>query len=87
MKFLSILEQIWIKVAKYSVFCSLNVNRVHQHVLSLTTPPPSPHNRMQNKHGLHRCRDLYLCAVQRVLKPTGTRADLIGLDLVGVNTP
>ena len=33
MKILFILEQIWIQVAKYSVFCSLNVNRVHPHVL------------------------------------------------------
>jgi hypothetical protein len=55
-------------VAKYSEFWSLNISRVHPHVPSLTTPPPSPHNRVQNKHGLHRCRVLYLCAVQRVLK-------------------
>jgi len=69
MKFLFILEQIRIQVAKYSEFWSLYVNRVHPHVPSLTTPPPSPHNRVQNKRVeiLHRCRVLYLCTVQRVL--------------------
>jgi len=68
MKFLFILEQIRIQVARYSEFWSLNVYQVHPHVPSLTTPPPSPHNRVQNKHVLHRCRVLYLRAVQRVLK-------------------
>jgi len=120
MKFFFIFEQIWIQVAKYSEFWSLNINRVPQHVPSLTTPPSvpphvpslttppsvpphvpslttppsvpphvpslttppsvpphvpslttpprSPHNHVQNKHVLHRCRLLYLHAVQRVLK-------------------
>ena len=68
MKFLIIIEQIRIQVAKYSELWSLNVYQVHQHVPSLTTRPPSPHNRVQNKHGLFRCRILYLRAVQRVLK-------------------
>ena len=45
-------------------------NLVHPYVPSLMTPPSSPHNRVQNKHVkiLHRCRILYLCFVQRVLK-------------------
>ena len=59
MKFLFILEQIRIQVVKYSEFWSLYVNRVCPHVLSLMTPPPSPHNRVQVFH---------LCTVQRVLK-------------------
>ena len=67
MKFLFILEQIRIQVAKYSEFWSLNVYQVHPHVPSLTAPP-SPYNRVQNKHGLYRCTVLYLRAVQRVLK-------------------
>jgi len=50
MKFLFIFEQIPIQVAKYSEFLSFYVYRVHPHVPSLTTPPPSPHNRVQNKH-------------------------------------
>jgi len=29
---------------------SFHVYRVHPHVPSLTTTPPSPHNRGQNKH-------------------------------------
>ena len=87
MKFFSILEQIRKQVAKYSEFWSLNINRVRPHVPSLATPPPSPHNLVQNKHVVYRCRLLYLRAVQRILKPTGTRADSIGLDSVGVNTP
>jgi hypothetical protein len=71
MKFLFILKQICIQVTKYSEFSSLYVNRVQPHVASLTTPPPSPHNRVQNKHVkiLHCCRVLYWCTVQRVLKP------------------
>ena len=58
MKFLFILEQIWMQVAKYPEFWSFYVYRVHPHVPSLTTPPPSPHNRVQNKHVriLHRYR-------------------------------
>ena len=68
MKFLIIIEKIRIQVAKYSELWSLNVYRVHPHVPSLMTPPPSPYNWVQNKHGIHRCRVLYLCAVQRVLK-------------------
>ena len=68
MKFFSILEQIWTQVAKYSEFWSLNFNRVHPHIPSLMTPPPSPHNRVQNKRVLHCCRLLYLRVVQRVLK-------------------
>ena len=55
-------------MAKYSEFWSLNVNRVRPHIPSLATPPPSPHNLVQNKHVLHCCRLLYLRAVQRVLK-------------------
>jgi hypothetical protein len=57
-------------VAKYSERWSLYVNWVHPHVPSFMTPPSSPHNRVQNKHVkiLHRCRVLYLCTVQRVLK-------------------
>ena len=79
MKFLFILEQIRIQVAKYSEFWSFYVYRVHPHVPSLTTPPPPPHNCVQNKHVkiLHRCRVLYLCTVQRVLK---THWDLRRLD-------
>jgi hypothetical protein len=86
MKFLFILEQIRIQVAKYSEFWSLNINRVHPYVPSLTTPPPSPHNRVQNKHVLHRCRVLYLRAVQRVLKPNwdSRRLDWTRLVSVGV---
>ena len=68
MKFLFVLEQIRIQVVKYSELWSLNVYQVHPYVPSLTTPPPSPYNHGQNKHGLHRCRFLYLRAVQRVLK-------------------
>ena len=68
MKFFSILEQIWTQVAKYSEFWSLNFNRVHPHIPSLMTPPPSPHNHVQNKRVLHCCRLLYLRVVQRVLK-------------------
>ena len=43
---------------------------MHPHVPPLTTPPPSPHNRVQNKHVkiFHPFRVLYLCTVQRVLK-------------------
>ena len=70
MEFLFILEQIRIQVAKYFEIWSLYVYRVHAHVPSLTTPPPSPHNRVQNKlvKIFHRCTVLYLCTVQRVLK-------------------
>jgi hypothetical protein len=70
MKVLVILEQIQIQVAKYSEFWSLFVNRVHPRVPSLTTPPPSPHNRVQNKHIkiILRCRVPYLCTVKIVLK-------------------
>ena len=70
MEFLFILEQIRIQVAKYFEIWSLYVYRVHPHDPSLTTPPPSPHNRVQNKHVKinHRFRVLYLCTVQRVLK-------------------
>jgi len=69
MEFLFTLEQIRIQVAKYFEIWSLYVYRVHSHVPSLTTPPPS-HNRVQNKHVkiFHRFRALYLCTVQRVLK-------------------
>jgi hypothetical protein len=77
-------------VAKYSEFWSLNINRVHPHVPSLiTTPPPSPHNRVQNKHVLRRWRVLYLRAVQRVLKPNwdSRRLDWTRLDSVGVYLP
>jgi len=57
-------------VTKYFEIWSLYVYRVHPYVPSLTTPPPSPHNRVQNKHAkiFHRFRVLYLCTVQRVLK-------------------
>ena len=70
MEFLFIIEQIWIQVAKYFLIWSLYVYRMHPHVPSLTTPPPSPHNRVQNKHVkiFHRFGALYLCTVQRVLK-------------------
>ena len=70
MEFLFILEQIRIQVAKYFVIWSLYVHQVHPHVPSRTTPPPSPHNRVQIQHVkiFHRFRFLYLCAVQRVLK-------------------
>jgi len=68
MKVFSILEQIRTQVAKYSEFWSLNINRAPPHIPSLTTPHPSPHNLVQKKHVLHRCRLLYLRAVQRVLK-------------------
>jgi len=70
MKFLFILGQILIQVATYFEIWSLYVYHVHPHVLSLTMPPPFPHNRVQNKHVkiFHRFRVLYLCAVQRVLK-------------------
>jgi len=49
----------------------LYVYRVNPHVSTLTTPPPSPHYRVQNKHVkiFHRFRVLYLCTFQRVLKP------------------
>ena len=79
MKFILILEQMPVQVAKYSEFWSLYVNRVNTHVPSVTTPPPSPHNRGQNKHVkiFHRCTVLYLCIVQRVLK---THWDSRGLD-------
>lgn len=45
----------------------------------LTTPPPPPHNRVQNKHVkiFHRLRVLSLFIVQRVLK---THRDMRGLD-------
>jgi len=49
MEFLFIREQIRIQVAKYFEIRSLYVYRAHPHVPSLTTPPPSPHNRVQNK--------------------------------------
>ena len=70
MEFHFILEQIRIQVAKYFEIWSFYAYRVHPHVLSLTKPPPSPHNPVQNKHVriLHRFRVLYLCTVQRVLK-------------------
>jgi hypothetical protein len=56
-------------VALFSEFWSLNINRVHPHVPPLiTTPPPSPYNRVQN-NVLRRWRVLYLRAVKRVLKP------------------
>ena len=73
MEFLFILEWIRIQVAKYFENWSLYVYRVHPHVPSLTTPPPSPHNRVQNKHVkfLNRFRVLYLCTVQRALKTYG----------------
>jgi len=63
----------------------VNFNRVPPHVPSLKTPPPPPHNRVQNKHVLHRCRLLYLRVVQRVLK-THWDSRRLGLDAVGVNT-
>jgi hypothetical protein len=47
MKFLFLLEQIRTYVAKYSELWSLYDYRVHPHVPSLTTPPPSPHNRVK----------------------------------------
>jgi len=50
MKFLFILEHIPDYVAKYSKFWSFYVCRVHPHVPSLTTPSPSPHNHVRNKH-------------------------------------
>ena len=85
MKILFVFEQIRIQVAKYSEFLSLNINRVPLLVPSLMTPPP-PHNRVQNKHVLHRCR-VFTCALFKdCYKPTGTLADLIGLDSIGVNT-
>jgi hypothetical protein len=34
-------------VAKHSEFWPIYVYRVHPHVPSLTTPPPSPHNRVK----------------------------------------
>jgi len=79
MKFLFIFEQIRAKVATCSEFRSLRVYWVHPHVPSLTTPPPSPHNRVQNKHIkiFQRYRVLYLCTVQRTLK---THWDSCGLD-------
>ena len=60
MKFLFVLEQILVRVAKYSKFCSFYFYWVHPHVLSLTMPPPSPHNCAQNKHVkiFHRFRVL-----------------------------
>ena len=75
-------------MAKYFEIWSLNVYQVHPHVPSLTTPPPSPHNIVQNRHVkiFHRFRVLYLCTVQRVLK-THWDSPRLGLDSVGVNTP
>ena len=69
MEFLFILEQVRIEVAKYFEIWPLLAYWVHPHVSSLTTPPPSPHNRVQNKRVkiFHRFRFLYLCTVQRVL--------------------
>ena len=69
-EFLFILEQIRIQVTKYFKIWSLYVYQVHPHDPSLTTPPPSPHNRVQNKYVkiFHHFRVLYLCTVQRVLK-------------------
>ena len=83
MEFLFILEQIRIQVAKYFAIWSLNVYLVHPHVPSLTTPPPSAHNRVQNKHVKisHRFRILYLSTVQRVLK---THWDLRRLHWTGL---
>ena len=49
MEFLFTLEQIWIQVAKYFEIWSVHVYRVHPRVPSLTTPPPSPHNRVQKQ--------------------------------------
>jgi len=70
MEFLFIIEQIRIQVAKYFEISSLYVYRVRPHVPSVTTPPPSPHNRVQNKHVtiFHRFRVLYLRTVERVLQ-------------------
>jgi hypothetical protein len=47
MKLIFILEHIRMYVAKYSEFWPIYVYRVHPHVPSLTTPPPSPHNRVK----------------------------------------
>jgi len=57
-------------MAKYFEIWSLYVYRVYPHVPSLTTPPPSPTNLVQNKHVkiFHRFRVLYLCTAQRVLQ-------------------
>jgi len=41
-KFLFILEQVPVQVAKYSEFWSLYVSRVDPHVPSVTMPPHSP---------------------------------------------
>ena len=70
MEFLFNLEQIRIQVAKYFEIWSLYVYRVYPHAPSLTTPPTSPHNRVQNKHFkiFYRFRFLYLYTVRRVLK-------------------
>jgi len=56
-------------VAKYSEFWFLYVYQVHALVPSLPMPPP-PHNCVQNKHFkiFIRCRFLYLCTLQRILK-------------------
>jgi hypothetical protein len=45
--------------------------------------PPTPHNRVQNKHVkiFHRVRVLYMCTVQRVLK---THWDSRRLDWTGL---
>jgi len=69
-EFLFILEEIRIQVTKYFEIWSLYVYRVHPRVPSPTTPPPSPHNRVQNKRVkiFHRFRVLYLCTVQRARK-------------------
>jgi len=85
MTFLFIFEQIRVEVARYSEFWSPYIYRVHPHVISLTKPHPSAHNRVQNKHIkiFHRCRILYLCTVQRVLKTHWNSCGL-GLEAVGV---
>ena len=87
MKFLFILEQIQIQMAKYSKFWSLYVNRVFPHVPPLMTLPP-PYNRIQNKHVkiLHCSRVPYCALFKEYQKPAETLADLIGLDSVSVKS-
>jgi len=87
MKFLFIVEQVPVQVAKYSEFWSLHVNRVHPHVPPVTMPPHSP--QIVCKTSVLKFSiavQFFTCALlKEYKKPTGTRADLMGLDSVGVH--
>ena len=58
---------IWKKIAKMCLLLRFILSWIDELVTSVNIT--SAHNRVQNKHVLHRCRLLYLRVVQRVLKP------------------